>query len=298
MTSTIRRLLPVFLAAFGLVLASATAASAQTKLRWNLKKGEKLQFSKLEEVKMIVMLEGTPINTSIKQDIYCTWQVGGKSDKGVSQVTQTIDRVVMKTTSPFFSFNYDSADKQEAQGIAKQIGVAVKNMIGKEMSFKIGSRGQLSDVKPPVEVAGALKGSLVTAQIATEFSESALKQVFGQLGASLPEKSVAKGDRWTDTIHVEIPNMGKMKTTITYTYQGTELRDGQKIEKLLFSTKTEATELKGPGGIKMKLKEQKGSGVLYFDNTKGRATDSTFNLELKMEITVAGKSIETTVDSK
>lgn len=297
MTPTIRRrLLPVFLTALGLVLSAATAASAQTKLRWNLKKGEKFQFITLQEMKMTVTVQGRKINTDMNMNLYSSWTVGEKNEAGASQVTQTIDRMAMKMTSPLLNFNYDSADKEEPQGLAKQIGTAFGAVVGAGLQFRISPEGDISDTKFEEKAAAALKKNPLTAQVASMFSEDGLRQMIGQLGAKFPTKGVKKGDTWTETMEQDVAGIGKMKTTMKFTYQGTASVEGSALEKISFTMNIDTGQFKGPGGATIKIKDQSSKGVLYFDNQRGHFTSSTIEQQMTMETSIGGQTFDQNID--
>ena len=279
-------------------MVSATLASAQTKLRWNLKKGDKFQVTTLQEMKMTATVQGMEIKTGMNIQIYSSWRVGSRGANGASQVTQTIDRVVMKMTSPVLNFKYDSADKEEPQGLAKQFSAAFGAILGVGSDFKLSPEGEVSDAKINEEAVEALKKNPLTAQAAGMFSKEGLKQMIGQLIAKFPKEGVKVGQTWTDTMNQDVANLGKMKVAVKYTYEGTEITKDGKLEKISFTMKTEIGELKGLGGakIKIKIKEQSGKGVVYFDNVRGRFDHSQLDQSMIMDVSLGGTTFEQKID--
>src|SRR5262249_15591878 len=113
-----RRILRVtcFLA-IPLLLVSASAARADTELRWKFKAGDKTHYAMKPAAIQDTKAGGMPFQVKIMQNMDMTWDVAEVADDGTATLNQTIDRVRMEMTLPQAGapqIKYDSQAKEKA----------------------------------------------------------------------------------------------------------------------------------------------------------------------------------------
>ncbi len=116
--------------------------------------------------------------------------------------------------------------------------------------------------------------------------------------AALPNKEVAKGDKWDATSTLDMGPIGKYVNKFTYTYDGknTEGKDDaeKKWDKIKVTTEltyTPPDEKAQAGGLPFKIKSadltsKDANGTIYYDADKGRIPRSTMNLTLKGTLSI------------
>jgi Family of unknown function (DUF6263) len=288
------------------VIAATFLAAGQVRaekvLRWKFTAGEKTRYVMKMEMTQAMNVGGNAIDIKMTQTMDMTWTVDSVAADGVATMSQTIDRMRMEMASQgpaAMTMKLDSEDKKKPEGLAAILAPVFDGMVGKPVAMKVTPRGEISDMKIPKEMLDAFKKVPGAEQMGGAFSEDGFKQMTTQGMLSLPEKAVADGATWTSASESKNPILGKQKMTTDYTYQGTETRDGQELEKI--ATKlTMKFEPPADAPAKVEVKDQDTKGMILFDGVKGRISESSSKSKMKMEITVMGMTIDEdmTVDVK
>jgi hypothetical protein len=277
----------------------ATAAQAQTTLRWKFKPGDKLNYVTEQNTTSKGTIMGMEIQTKMTQAVDMTWTVNSVNPDGVAEMTQAIGRMRMSMESPFGSFDFDSKDGKDVEGpIGEIIGPILKTMAGAEMNLKMDSTGAVRDIKLPPKLVESLSSNPLLAQFGEMFSEDGIKQMTqggaGSIG-SFPKDPVTKGQSWEKKAELKNP-FGTIVVVTTSTYAGPETRDGAKLEKI--DLKMNQTIEPAPGGMfEIKIGSQDSKGAAYFDNSQGRLVAQDLKQKMKMEIDVMGNVIEQDVET-
>ena len=122
---------------------SVKYADAQTnELRWNLKKGQKLQVVTKNDALSVMETPAGEQKIPVKSTMTMTWEVLDAKD-GVYEIGQTVNRVQVNMTNPQLGeINYDSDDKDsEPQGMAAMAVQQFKSILGKQTKVKINNLG-------------------------------------------------------------------------------------------------------------------------------------------------------------
>jgi hypothetical protein len=270
-----------------LAIGSQSAQAQSESLRWNLQKGQAFTLKMNQDMKQKMQLPGLGAQEiPMTQEVDMTWSVVDSNDEGFT-VEQVITRMQMSLKSPFMNIEYDSDDAESKDPTAKQMGEAMKNVIGQKFVQKMNRRGEVIDVKLPE----GLEGNSQAAN--NPLSGDMLKQVTQQAALVFPEGPLSVGKSWDSNIDMNMNGMA-MKTKNTYKYEGTEKVEGKELHK--FSIKIDMSIEGGPQGIEVSVKDQDSGGVVYFDASEGRIVSATSKQKMTLEMDAQGQLIEQEMD--
>jgi hypothetical protein len=280
------------------LVLGASAAQAQTTLRWKFKQGDKLTYVTEQATNSKGSVMGMEFETTMSQTTDLTWMVKAVGSDGVAEINQTIDRIRMKMETPFGNFEYDSKENKQIEGpFGDVMGPILGAMAGAEVMMKMAPTGDVRDVKLPEKLAESLQNPAL-AQFGNTFTEDGLKQLVqsgaGSLGA-FPEGRISKGETWERKFEMKMPPVGTMKVATTSTYAGPDTRDGTKVEKIELNM-TQSVEIEPGGMFEIKISSQDNKGAAYFDNATGRLIAQEMKQKMKMEIEFMGNVIEQEVE--
>jgi hypothetical protein len=277
-----------------LVAAAFTqAAHAQTTLRYQFKDGDKLDYVTTQKMKMSMNLAGKDVETKMDISMDMTWTVLKTEPKGNAQVQFKVNGAKISMDGPTGKIEADSKDKNEADDpVGKIFSQMVKALGAMEMTATILPTGAMKDVKISEESAKALKNLPGADKLGDIASPENFKNMLGSL--VFPEEAVVKGKTWVNKIDAKT-QFGKTGTESTFTYEGTTDKDGVTLEKISVKAKI-SVEPDPKAEIKIKVKDDKGSGTLLFDNKIGRLIETSITQRTEMQLGVQGLSISQTVD--
>jgi hypothetical protein len=259
-------------------LCAASSAHGEQLLRWKLKAGQALQVELTQKSELETTVAGKPLKMNVEMLMGLAWQVEAVDEQGIARVAQSFTRLKLKLDAPRQDpIEYDSSAQTKPTGPAKDVADALGPLIGARIFVSLNDRGEIVDVKPSDEAAKLLD-SPAAARLKETFSKDGLTDLLKQSAAVLPEKAVEPGATWTVPAASQSP-LGPIKLTHKYTYVGSEVRSGRPLEKISVETKLELQEAKG----KLKLIEQKQSGLLFFDAQAGRFVETQIDQELTTE---------------
>lgn len=283
------------LAVLGLLLCVGSQARAETLLRWKFRSGETLSYVMQMKMTQEMTINGTAIKSVVDQVIDYTWKIGAVDADGTAEVSQTYDRIRMEMKSAQGEqnggFKYDTANKEEPSPEAAMLAPMMEAMVGKAITMRMTTRGEISDFKVPEDMLAGIKKAPGMEQMGGMFSEEGLKQMTVQASMKFPKEKIAKGDSWNSTLNMPNPAFGNQTVQSTYTYAGPEKVDGQQLEKigLKLDMKFEA---KKDSPTQVEIKNQKNEGAFHFDNAQGHLIDSASSTSMTMEITAGGMTID------
>jgi hypothetical protein len=251
-------------------------------LRWKLAKGLELPYvleHRTREVDQVKALR-TELEVNLTLDTsLAVLEVTGEE----ANVAQNVRRVRSRLKLPCGEISFDSQEKKPPEDPFNTILAAA---VGNPFRYKLDSRGDASAFELPEKVKEALAAG----------GNLSFDEMLGQSFFLLPRDAVAVGDQWTDTLSVPLPGLGMLRYDNTYTYEGTEPRDGKASERIGFKT---VVSIKAEEGVpfELKLKSQSSKGTIRFDNEAGHVTEIDFHLEMKVEILFQGVTREKTTDT-
>lgn len=269
--------------ALALAVISANVTSAAEVLKWKFKEGEKLDYALQQKADILIDANGVEFDIKVAQTMDLKWNVKSVAADGTVELTQTVDRVQLKMSTPFTGeFVYDSKDEANAPTgeIWDRMGGPIKALVGGEFQVKLKPNGTVEEIKLPeklVELLGESKGGGAQSMMmgGGMFTESAIKQIIEQSILTLPEEGVADGVTWNKKMENKLGPIGTQKFDTTLSYQGVEKRDGLDLTKI--ATKTEMTfepNADSDVDIEMEVTSQEGAGTVLFDSKAGRVIES------------------------
>jgi hypothetical protein len=272
-----------------LAAPSARALAEDVSLSWHFKPGETLHYVAKQEVAQNISSAAVSGKMNVGITIDLSWAVQSVDAQQVASLIQTIDRVQMTVDSPQGAMvQYDSSSGKEPEGGAKAAAAGFQALVKKPMQLKIDAQGKILEVKLPQDVLDAIRKSPAMDSLGKMFSEDGMKQLVGL--SVLPKEPLVPGKSWNDESLYENPQAGKQKVKSTYTYVGPKTLEGKPVQQI---DSVVSLELLPPEqqAAKLDIKEQHGTGTLYFDAAAGRLLQSTTTMKLKMTVEFNGQSL-------
>jgi hypothetical protein len=159
----------------------------------------------------------------------------------------------------------------------------MEQLIGVAISSKMSRQGKVLEVMLPEELANK------PADPASPLSGDTLKQMFEQATIDFPSDITTVGKTWKQSAEINLNGM-KMKTDVTYRYDGQVEVDGRKLEK--FNLESFVTLSEPPPGIDMTVEDNGSGGEILFDAKTGCIVSTKLTQNMKMKIKVAGQTID------
>ncbi len=119
-----------------------------------------------------------------------------------------------------------------------------------------------------------------------------MKQLLGL--SVLPKESLVPGKSWNDEWLYEGSHVGKQQVKLTYTYVGPKTVRGKPAEQIDSVVTLEVLPPEQQAA-KIDIKEQHGTGTIYFDVAAGCLLESTTTMKLKMTVEFGGQSTTSNV---
>jgi hypothetical protein len=270
--------------------AIASTGQAQTKLRWKFTPGEKVNYEMTMDMNMEMKIGDKPLSSKMSQRIYTTWQVKEIADDGTAELIQTVDRIVMESTSPGGDsklIKYDSRNKEQEPGAAAFTQL-FDAMLNQSFVMKVTPQGEIKDMQVPPSLIEAMKKSGGPA--AAMFSEDSLKQMMGRSMFSFPAE-LTKGQTWDMRLTMPNPLLGKQIVSTKYTYAGPTQLEGRDVEKIDLSMEMKF-DVPPEAKVKIDITEQTGDGAIYFDNELGLPLETDLVNNVTMQIGVNDQKLD------
>ncbi len=269
---------------------TVTGARGDEPLRWKFAKNETIHYTLSQKTLSKTEAGGQKVEVKQNQNTDMTWRIINVDASGNAEMDQTIDRIVLTTSSPMGEVKVDTKAEPTAEenGPAGAASKILRGMVGSPFHMKMNARGDITDVTVPPKVVDALKN--VGPAGGAMFSEEGIKRMTGQATIVLPEKSVAKGYSWKSNKSLPMP-FGTMLLDSTYTYEGAEGAN----DRIGVVVKSDIKSGNGPMAVKVLSSE--GKGGYRFDPKAGLLRGSDLTMKMTMQIKVAGQEMVTEVVS-
>ncbi len=295
---TTRRLVVLSLA---LSLVTASAARAETTLKWKFKEGDVLNYVMETDSQQKMDVQGQVFEIGSKMTFDLTWKVKGVAADGAADMEQVVDRVQIKMTSPFANLDYDSKNPKEPEGpIWEQMKPIITSMTGEPFSMKVSPAGKVTDIKLPAKMAkvfedqkaagGGGGGRRGLGGLMGGFSENAVKEMIQKAVLPLPEKPVSGDAKWSQKFENVMPGAGTQKTDVTFSYSGSETQEGKSLEKITSKIQLTFEPAENPQAD-VEITKQDGSATIYFDGAAGRTIKATGKQTMIMEIAAPNREM-------
>lgn len=285
----------------------AGTSHAQVKLERKWPEGAKLTYETVVKVEQVMSIMGMDIETQTEQTVTSSYNVGKRRDDGNLPVESKVESMKASFSLPGgINFDYDSTQENQAadppfDSILDAMDAAAKTQytIVFDKDLKVSAiegaeklLDQLQQKNP--DVAELLKSTL---------SAEGLKQRVNEEFSTLPPALVRPGESWTSASTQDLGGGQKLTFERTYTYEGTEQRDGKTLDKITSKSNSVRYEqdpnAAGPAKVTASdLKIESSEGLMLFDRESGKVVENKESNRMvgTMTISVAGQELETNLE--
>jgi hypothetical protein len=290
---SLRVLLARFALAAALVL-SATAAWADTTLKWSLRAGETVKYVLVHTLNQKVTSPGQELTKKIELTLDLTWKVNSVASDGTIDLTQTLERARAKVVAPGAVVNYDTQDKSLAKAAIPADLKAYELVINQPYTIKLSPQGEIVEVVVPDSVIKGIASSPLAevADTGSLYSSAGVKAFLGQALPRLPKEPVSKGSTWVNETTLAA---GAAKIVAKTSYKITDLAQIATFDASLDT----AVTIDPQAGFTLKITKQTSSGKVAFDVATGRLESSTLqhSTESAISDTVQNKPAEQSTET-
>lgn len=222
--------------------------SSGYKLQYKGTPNEIRQYELSTDLDQTMEMMGNEMNFATQIIQMISEKINRVEKDGAISASITIDSISFTSTSP------------QMRAVEDQINGMMANIKGKEITYKISSRGEVLE--------STRIDSLIPDQMRQVFST---RQTFSNLSPELPDHAVKMGDAWEIEKTTPISAGGfemEMKSKNKYTLVGKEVQHGQTLLKIQFTGSVEFTGKGEQMGMQLLMEgdgETKGE-FLFHDN--------------------------------
>jgi hypothetical protein len=276
----------------------ARAADDGVALKWKFKPGQTSRYTTSVDMKAQQKIGGRQAEEfNSKQTSDMTWVVESVDQDGTAHITQTIERVRVTSSAKGEEQTFDSQEDKLPEGVDEAAVEPLRVMVNQPMHLTIDPRGKVIDVRPSEKLAAKLKQSSQQGPLAAMFSREGLKQMASTNTLELPAEPVSRGTSWQQQVTVSDPVSGRQTLVTTYRYDGSEERDGQRLEKISANAKVSPAGNQA-AAQRVTVKDQKSNGVVWFDRAVGRIHEMEMTTKVVREVNFGANKLEETLTTK
>lgn len=269
---------------FLIAVAIVPPVHAQTTLRLQFKKGDKLHYVLEQELVTTAVAQGKTATTKAIVIWDVAWEVLDADTAG-AQMQITIERARMFMAGPAGKAAADSADKNEPEdAFRKGMYKSAKIMAAIDLRGTMLPTGAIERVKTTDAAIKAIKELGGPGKEEDIVKGDIARTLLAQ--TVLPSDPVAKGKTWSSKTETK-SGVGKLITDHTFTYDGPIDADGVKLEKIAIKSSLKLEpDAKAPA--KVTLKDFKGTGHTLIDNASGRLIETTTSQRTELQLEAMG----------
>jgi hypothetical protein len=281
----------------------AAPAGGGVLLKWKFEKDKPFYQEMTTETNQTMMIQGNKVENQQKQTFYFSWTPKSEDKDGNWTLAQKIEGLKMDFTISGSKVSYDSTKESTGNN---PLGDFFKVLVGSEFTVTLDKNLKATKIDGSSDFLKKLTGQNPQMEplLKSILNEDTLKEMAGPTFASLPAKEVKPGDTWeSPPVKLDMGPIGRYDVSYKYTYEGKGKDKGtENFEKIKVDTVLKYTEPADTvGGLPFKIKKAelqptKSTGVIYFDNTKGRMESSDSEMEIKGKLNIEIAGMITTVD--
>lgn len=263
------------------------AGIATEPLSFKWENGESVKYLMTQD--MIMNINAGPggiMQSTTSQKMWMDWSVKSVENNGEALIAQGFDRITMSTKAPMGpGIEYDSDNDEAAVGMATLVAPMFDSLVKDPIDVVMLSTGEIGEIELSDEVAETIKqmpGGVGSTDMIT--------QMIKQGSITFPSKPLEVGETWTQEAELMTPQVGKMKVTATYTYNGPKEVEGKTLESITPSITMEMPE-DANSTFKMDFKSKGSEGEILFDNEEGMVHSSNIKQIFDITITMQGQTI-------
>lgn len=278
-------------------VGSSRCGGAETILRWKFTEGQVLRQSVESETLSTVKFGGGEQKVSQKIRIDLRLTVKRVGQEGAAEIVQTCDHLVMSMVMPGGqSFEYDSKKRKALKGpMGEALGPLLAALSDAETGLTLTSAGKVENLKFSADLLEKLRSSPGAAGLGELFGEESLRRLSSPF-PSLEIGPLSIGKEWSDTRVLKLP-FGTLQFDSTYTYRGTETKEGRELHRITVKT-SPRLQKDAERPVDFSLKPGESAGTLYFDLDAGRFVDLSQAQTLTVLIGGQGEGVESVTESK
>ena len=281
-------------------VAHATSAKADDAilLKYKAAQGDKAAYKMGFEMKQSQSIMGMKIENTVKQETIESRVVDAVDSEG--KVTLKLKAIRRKMNAEFgaagkFEFDSKSTERDTGSAIGGALTPLLERLTGSEYELIVTPLGHVAEVKGYAELIGdLLKDNPFAAQFGAADNKSAAHQE-QRAYLVLSEKPVKPGDQWEVPFDIELTKIGKMKGTVTCTYEGPDKVGDRKTARIgvVSNISLEMNIDQGTAKVTGTLSTTSSSGTVQFDPEAGRIVSrkQTSSLSGQLSVEVGGMTI-------
>ncbi len=260
--------------------------NAQKLLQWRFEQGQSLDVWFTQDMTVQMTAMGQEMESSADMGMLMRWDIQQVNSDGSAEIKQSIERLSMRLETPGSDpIEYDSAQKEEAAGLALTLASSVEPMVGVEFMQKMSPSGEILEVSLSEAAQQKLATAPSGAQLKEVLSRDGLRALLTQAATVFPTTPIQPGDTWTGSTKSQSP-IGQLLMEMKYTYRGTEVRSGQPLERIDVEMLVSFPGKANQNGVNIRVQNQRNTGALFFDAAAGRFVETELKQNMRMVTTM------------
>lgn len=285
------------------LVAGAQAADEPVLLKYKLAKGEKQYFKSAQEMTQKQSLMGMTQENTMKQEAIMSRLVDTVASDGKATLKLKAESRKMEANfGPIGKYEFDSksTERDTSSMVGATLTPLLERLTGSEYQVVIDTRGKVTEVTGYAElIADIVKGNPIASQFGAADNKSAAMNEQESF-VVLSDKPVKPGDKWDVSQEMQLPNLGRMKSKTTYTYEGPDQVGDRKTARIGISNDMSVELDADQGGAKIKgtLSTTKSEGTVQFDIEAGRILKVQRSATMGGQLTLDVNGMTLTIDNE
>jgi len=281
---------------------SAFGQDVTLQYRWT--KGEEVKYRMVQQSETTMSgfrgsAAETTVETNMSQVLRTT--VDDVAADGTATLHYVYESARWEMKSPMGAMTYDTAASNPAAGnpTAGPMKEILSALIGESFVVVISPNGQVQKVegmnrlieKVFKSVPADPSAAAMLDGLKNNFSDDAIRGVFGQGYSQLPDRPLKPGDTWDGQWTTTNLIVARSTTRTLFTLKAVEANAGAQVARIITNLTTKRDQNTGainPMGLKMQFGDGSGEGELIFNVTKGRLERSTTRTTMQIEMSAPG----------
>ena len=266
------------------------------QLAWKFAQGDKFDVS-LEQDSQVTTtynLIDRKIGTQVKLEM--AWNVTAVSESNVATIKQTITDISITMTTPtdtgVKTIQVDSTKTdRSAPRVERKMWEQISPLVGISFDVEIQPNGEVVSVTTNKETMELLREANGSMRLRELFTPDGLRDIFGQSIVVIPDGDLSES--WEQE-KASTTDMGNFNSIQTFTLEGDVEIDGRALQKISSTMETRQSDEPKSENI---LTDSSGKGELFFDESGGYFSSSSFENEFRFTREYRDSAIDTVTRS-
>jgi len=285
-----RSLVSCFLVLSFVATSLVQPAQAQVTLKHKFSPGRKYAAETTVQIDQTLTIAGMDIETKAETNVVQLATNEKPDENGNINVKTKLDSLRVSISAAGMDYQFDSKspdDKGTSQ--LEMIRGIHKAIVGMESTVVYDAKGRVSEVKIEDNRIASLPVE-TQKYAASQLDPEHLKKQANQVLDQLPDQPVKVGDTWTRTETADLGASQVMTFEATYTYEGTVDQNNKTVHKITKKVTSASLSIGADSPVTLKLKEsklkpEKSSGELLFDNEDGSFVSQAGSVQIVGDLT-------------